>query len=94
MEERMSHNLYNVVSTLECPSLFVVCENDSPGRNDSILNFFKKVPSGLKRYIEVKNAPHTIREKSQLEQLSASIENFVHLVGSIRSGPTHTGSVR
>jgi len=76
MEDRLKYDLLKNVDNLTMPVLLIVGEKDTvtPAEHQRIL--FEKLPR-KKEFHVIKNAPHTFREKNQLEEIRQLFEAWI-----------------
>lgn len=77
MEDRLKYNLLEKVNKLIMPVLIIVGEKDegTPPEHQKIL--FDAIPTEKKELHIIKDAPHTFREKVQLEEIKKLIKNWI-----------------
>ena len=77
MEDRLKHDLLEKADQLIMPVLLIVGEKDdgTPPRHQQIL--FDAIPTEKKELHIIKDAPHTFRDKEQLEEIKKIIKEWI-----------------
>lgn len=69
MTDRLKYDLLKKADRLMMPVLLIVGEKDTSVPVEHVKILFKKIPSRQKSFYIIKNAPHTFKEKLQLEEI-------------------------
>lgn len=77
VEERLNHDLLPKAFRLVMPTLLIVGSLDESCPPDHIKQLFEAIPGENKKYELIEGAPHTFREKSDLEKLKIVISDFL-----------------
>ena len=77
MEDRLKHDLLEKAEKLTMPVLLIVGEKDdgTPPEHQKIL--FDAIPTENKELHIIKDAPHTFRDKEQLEEIKKIIKEWI-----------------